>query len=194
MHIPVIFYNLSGYDGHIIIQGIGAMECEDEIEPIPYNMEKYMAFKLGSFCFIDSLQFMKSDFDKLASNLGAQKCRDRDCTNPKHLWRIDAGRSFAHPENFKITKSQIPPEMLEIYLKKGVYFYEYMNSLKKFDKTSLPSKGAFHSKLNNTYISDTEYEYAKSVREKAGCKTMRDYHDIYLKTDVLLLADIFQNF
>jgi hypothetical protein len=176
------------------MQGIGAMECEDEIEPIPYNMEKYMAFKLGSLRFIDSMQFMKSGFDKLASNLGAQKCRDRDCTNPKHFWRIDAGRCFAHPENFKITRSQTPPEMLEIYLKKSVYPYEYMNSWEKFDKTSHPPKGAFYSKLNNTHISDTEYEYAKSVWEKAGCKTMHDYHDIYLKTDVLLLADIFQNF
>jgi hypothetical protein len=137
---------------------------------------------------------MKSGLDKLASNLGAQKCKDQDCTNPKHLWRINAGRCFAHPENFKITRSQTPPEMLEIYLKKGVYPYEYMNSWEKFDKTSLPSKGAFYSKLNNTHISDTEYEYAKSVWEKASCKTMRDYHDIYLKTDVLLLADIFQNF
>jgi hypothetical protein len=153
-----------------------------------------MAFKLGSLCFIDSLQFMKSGFDKFASNLGAQKCRDQDCTNPKHLWRIDAGRCFVHSENFKITRSQTPPEILEIYLKKGVYLYEYMNSWEKFDKTSLPPKGAFYSKLNNTHISDTEYEYAKSVWEKAGCKTMRDYHDIYLKINVLLLADIFQNF
>jgi hypothetical protein len=194
MHIPVIFHNLSGYDGHIIMQGIGAMECEDKIEPIPYNMEKYMAFKLGSLRFIDSMQFMKSGLDKLASNLSAQKCKDRDCTNPKHPWRIDAGRCFAHPENFKITRSQTPPEMLEIYLKKGVYHYEYMNSWEKFDKTSLPPKEAFYSKLNNTHISDIEYEYAKSVWEKAGCKTMHNYHDIYLKTDVLLLADIFQNF
>jgi hypothetical protein len=76
MHISVIFHNLSGYDGHIIMQGIGAMECEDEIEPISYNMEKYMAFKLGSLRFIDSLQFMKSGLDKLAFNLDVQKCRD----------------------------------------------------------------------------------------------------------------------
>jgi hypothetical protein len=69
-HIPVIFHNLSGYDGHIIMQRIGAMECEDEIELISYNMEKYMAFKLGSLRFIDSLQFMKSGLNKLASNLG----------------------------------------------------------------------------------------------------------------------------
>ncbi|GET67000.1 hypothetical protein RIR_jg25610.t5 [Rhizophagus irregularis DAOM 181602=DAOM 197198] len=143
MHIPVIFHNLSGYDGHIIMQGIGAMECEDDIDPIPYNMEKYMAFKLGSLRFIDSLQFMKSSLDKLASNLGAEKCRAQECSNSQHLWRIDA----------------------------GVY-----------------------PKLNETHISDKEYEYAQYVWEKAGCKTMQDYHDIYLKTDVLLLADIFQNF
>ncbi|GET50790.1 hypothetical protein RIR_jg27311.t2 [Rhizophagus irregularis DAOM 181602=DAOM 197198] len=166
MHIPVIFHNLSGYDGHIIMQGIGAMECEDDIDPIPYNMEKYMAFKLGSLRFIDSLQFMKSSLDKLASNLGAEKCRAQKCSNPQHLWRIDA----------------------------GVYPYEYMDDWKKFEKTSLPPKGAFYSKLNETHISDKEYEYAQYVWEKAGCKTMQDYHDIYLKTDVLLLADIFQNF
>ncbi|GET66267.1 hypothetical protein RIR_jg37682.t5 [Rhizophagus irregularis DAOM 181602=DAOM 197198] len=166
MHIPVIFHNLSGYDGHIIMQGIGAMECEDDIDPITYNMEKYMAFKLGSLRFIDSLQFMKSSLDKLASNLGAEKCRAQECSNPQHLWRIDA----------------------------GVYPYEYMDDWKKFEKTSLPPKGAFYSKLNETHISDKEYEYAQYVWEKAGCKTMQDYHDIYLKTDVLLLADIFQNF
>ncbi|GET51959.1 hypothetical protein RIR_jg3733.t4 [Rhizophagus irregularis DAOM 181602=DAOM 197198] len=166
MHIPVIFHNLSGYDGHIIMQGIGAMGCEDDIDPIPYNMEKYMAFKLGSLRFIDSLQFMKSSLDKLASNLGAEKCRAQECSNPQHLWRID----------------------------KGVYPYEYMDDWKKFEKTSLPPKGAFYSKLNETHISNKEYEYAQYVWEKAGCKTMQDYHDIYLKTDVLLLADIFQNF
>ncbi|CAB4437493.1 unnamed protein product [Rhizophagus irregularis] len=49
---------------------------------------------------------------------------------------------------------QIPPELLEIYLKKGVYPYEYMNDWKKFEKTSLPPKGAFYSKLNETHISD----------------------------------------
>src|SRR5437868_8820940 len=52
------------------------MECSDDIEPIPYNMEKYMAFKLGSLRFLDSMQFMKSGLDKLASNLGAEDCKE----------------------------------------------------------------------------------------------------------------------
>ena len=102
------------------------MECPDDIEPIPYNMEKYMAFKLGSLGFLDSMQFMKSSLDKLASNLGAENCKEitrKDgtklpCTKPSHLWRIDSGRCFAHPENFKITSKHVPPELLEIYLKK----------------------------------------------------------------------------
>ena len=69
-----------------------------------------------------------------------------------------------------------------------------MNSWEKFFKTQLPLKEAFFSKLNNSHISDKEYEYVQYVWKKAGCKTMCDYHDIYLKTDVLLLADIFQSF
>ena len=194
MHIPVIFHNLSGYDSHMIMQGIGAMECKDEIEPIPYNMEKYMTFKLGSLRFINSMQFMKSGLDKLASNLGAKKCKVQDCADPNHLWRIDKNRCFAYPEKFKITKNHVPTEILEIFIKKGVYPYEYMDSWSKFDKVNLPPKNAFYSKLNNTHISDSEYEYAQYVWEKARCSTMRDYHNIYLKTDIFLLADIFQSF
>src|ERR1044071_6796702 len=133
------------------------MECPDDIEPIPYNMEKYMAFKLRSLRFLDSMQFMKSSLDKLASNLGAEACKvitHKDgtklpCTKLGHLWQIDSGRCFAHPENFKITSKHVPPELLEIYLKKGVYPYEYMNSWKKFYKTQLPPKEAFFSKLRS---------------------------------------------
>src|ERR1043165_1040012 len=96
------------------------------------------------------------------------------CTKSGHLWRIDSDRCFAHPENFKITGKHIPPELLEIYLKKGVYPYEYMNSWEKFYKTQLPPKEAFFSKLNNAHISDKEYEYTQYVWKKARCKTMCD--------------------
>src|SRR5947208_13031672 len=98
IHIPVIFHNLSGYDSHIIIKGIRAMECSNDIEPIPYNMKKYMAFKLRSLRFLDSMQFMKSGLDKLASNLEAKGCKEitrKDgtklfCIKSDHLWWIDS--------------------------------------------------------------------------------------------------------
>ena len=145
---------------------------------------------------------MKGSLEKLAANLGAKACKQVFCEDgtkllckkPGHLWRIDDDRCFAHPENFKITSKHVSPELVEIYLRKGVMPYEWFNSFDRFNETKLPPKEAFYSKLNNSHITDAEYEYAQKVWKMAGCKTMRDYHDIYLKTDVLLLADIFQNF
>ena len=106
---------------------------------------------------------MKTNLEKLASNLGAENCKEPKCTKPGHLWRIDDNRCFAHPENFKITSKHVSKEMLEIYLRKGVYPYEYMDSWTKFEKTCLPPKEAFYSKLNNTYILDKKYEYALGI-------------------------------
>ena len=79
-------------------------------------------------------------------------------------------------------------------LKKGVYPYEYMNTWERFEETNLPPKEAFQNSLKNCNISDEEYAHAQNVWSQFDCKTIQDYHDIYLKTDVLLLADIFETF
>ena len=66
--IPVIFYNLRGYDSHFIMQEIG--KFKQDINVIPNNIEKYMAFMLGKhLVFIDSFQFMSSSLDKVVNNL-----------------------------------------------------------------------------------------------------------------------------
>ena len=69
-----------------------------------------------------------------------------------------------------------------------------MDSLDKLNETQLPPKEAFYSKLNKSHISDEDYERALKVWREFDCKTMRDYHDLYLKSYVLLLADVFENF
>ena len=86
------------------------------------------------------------------------------------------------------------PQNREILLKKGIYPYDYVDSPNKLDETCLPSKEAFYSQLFEEDISDDNYNHAKQIWNTFKCKTLGDYHDLYLKTDVILLTDVFENF
>ena len=66
-----------------------------------------------------------------------------------------------------------------------------MSDFEKF-KEELPSKEKFYSWLTGRKISDKEYEHVLNVWNKFEMKTMKDYHDLYLKCDILLLADVFE--
>ena len=77
---------------------------------------------------------------------------------------------------------------------KGIYPYDYMDSFNKFNDEQLPSKEQFYSLLNDENISDNDYLHAKDIFNNFKLKTMGEYHNLYLKTDVLLLADVFENF
>ena len=178
--IPVIFHNLRGYDSHFIMQEIGAIvknntytkngkEIKMDINAIPNNMEKYMAFMLGNhLTFIDSFQFMSSSLDKLVSNLPA--------------------------EALKYTNKRFQKEKFNLMTRKGVYPYDYMDSFEKFNKTELPTKEEFYSILNNEHITDEDYCHAQKVWNTFQLQTMGEYHNLYLKSDILLLADVFENF
>ena len=85
-------------------------------------------------------------------------------------------------------------DKLSLVKRKGVYPYEYMDSLERFKETKLPPKEAFYSKLNNEGISDEDYTHAKKVWKVFKMKHLQDYHTLYNETDVLLLADVFENF
>ncbi|KAL9971514.1 hypothetical protein ACROYT_G017685 [Oculina patagonica] len=178
--IPVIFHNLKGYDSHFIMQEIGAIvknnkyinkkgeEKQMNINSIPNNMEKYMAFMLGNhLTFIDSFQFISLSLDKLVSNL------------PK--------------ESLKYTSKIFEGKQLDLMSRKGIYPYDYMDSFDKFN-TELPTKEEFYSILNNEHISDNDYKHAQNVCKTFEIKNMGEYHDLYPKSDVLLLADVFESF
>ena len=77
---------------------------------------------------------------------------------------------------------------------KGVYPYDYMDSFNRFSEKKLPNKDDFYSILNDEHISDTQYIHAIKVSNTFKLKNMGEYHDLYLKSDVLLLADAFENF
>ena len=79
-------------------------------------------------------------------------------------------------------------------LRKGVYPYDYVDCLKKLHETSLPPKESFYSKLTGEGITDEDYQHAHTVWKEFNIQSMKDYHKLYNLYDVLLLADIFENF
>ena len=171
--IPVIFHNLKAYDSHFIIQKVGELINEGEpisIKLIPCNAEKYMAFYINKHLhFIDSFQFMSSSLAKLADNLP--------------------------PEQFIYTKKYFSEErQFQLMKEKGVYPYDYMDSFSKFNDTHLPKREDFYSLLTDEDISDDDYSHAQDVWNTFQIKNMGEYHDLYLKSDILLLADVLENF
>ena len=80
------------------------------------------------------------------------------------------------------------------YLRKGVYPHEYMDSWERFDEKSLPDKKAFYSALYLKDITDEVYTNAQKVFEEFNFKNLSDYHDLYVQSDTLLLANIYENF
>jgi hypothetical protein len=137
----------------------------DKVRVIPNNMEKYMSISVGRFRFIDSFQFMSASLEALAKNL----------------------------KKFPNLESEIK-ENVDLLKQKGVYPYDYMDSWEKFEKTKLPPISGFYSRLSDSHISNSDYKRAKLVWSAFKIRNMGEYHDLYLKTDVLLLADVFENF
>ena len=79
-------------------------------------------------------------------------------------------------------------------MRKGVYPYDYVDAMRKLYETILPKKEAFYSKLTDDGITDEEYQHAQTVWKEFNIESMEDYHNLYNLSDVLLLADIFENF
>ena len=114
------------------------------------------------------MQFMKSSLDSLVKNLG-----DR---------------------HFKYLSEEFSGEYLRLVKGKGLYPHEYMDIFKRFNENKLPYKCGFFISLKDSGISEEEYQRANSAWKTFKMTTLGDYHDLYLKTDVLLLADVFENF
>ena len=81
-----------------------------------------------------------------------------------------------------------------LLLTKGVYPYEYADTWERFSEISLPSKEDFYSNLNMEDISDIDYRNANNVFKVFKLENLGDYHDLYVQSDTLLLADVFNNF
>ena len=176
--IPVIFHNLKGYDSHLIFSELHKFDLK--VDVIPNGLEKYMALFLGrDSVFIDSMQFINLSLDKLVKNL------------------VD--------KDFKYLVKEFGTKNLELLKQKGSYPYEYLNSFKRFSEDKLCARKYFYistrdkkisedGKISDGYVSIEDYMVCEKICDKFNMKNMGDYHDHYLKKDVLLLADVFEKF
>lgn len=184
--VPIIFHNLSGYDSHLFIKEL--CRFGDKIDVIAQSKEKYISFTKSIYVhdyvetktgvlkkkylklrFLDSFKFLSASLDTLASGLELSSLREMR----KHF-----------PDNAQFN----------LMCKKGVFPYSFMDSLEKMKNPTLPTKNQFYDSLSEEHISDEAYERAKNVWHSFQCKNLGEYSDIYLKSDVLLLCDVFEQF
>ena len=165
--IPLIFHNLRGYDSRLILKVIGKIDVK--ISVIPNGLEKHMAFTINEkLFFIGSMQFMNSSLDSLVKMLS---------TN-----------------DFEYSSEDFSNEFLKLVKQKGEYPYEYMNNFKKFSEDKLPDRCKFFSSLKDVCVTEKQYLKANNIWDVFKMNIMGDYHDLYLKTNALLLSDLFEIF
>lgn len=185
--IPIVMHNMTGYDGHFLIKQIACNKnLPGEITIVPHNSENYISIiktvhicgkkysKQIRFMFVDSLRFLPHSLDYLASILPSEK---------KHILKSEYVKSGHHSD-----------ELFSLLTRKGVFPYEYVDSFEKLKETALPSKECFYSSLTDSNVSEEDYNHAQKVWTDFKVRTMGEYSDLYLKVDVLLLADIYENF
>ena len=187
--LPVFFHNFYRYDSHHIIKDLEIYDGE-ELNAIAKTVETFISFSVrvpvGSYVdkrgptkciksdirFLDSLNFMASGLDALAQTLS-----DEDLSLLKQNFSPDS------------------EEMFKKFRRKGFFPYGYLDSSEKFD-APFPDYGpdwviTLSGKIDLTL---EQYQEAHEMYHLMGCKNFGDYHDVYLKIDVLLLASVFEKF
>ena len=168
-------HNFSKYDAHLFVKEFG--HTDGELKAIPQTDETYISFsqyiKVNEIIsmelrFIDSFRFMSSSLPKLASNL-----KDGNLNN---LYK------YYQDEKFQLLR------------RKGIYPYDWLDDITKFNHEKLPKKDKFYNILSNEDITNEDYKHAQTIWKKFNCKTFKDYHMLYLQSDTLLLGDVFENF
>ena len=220
--IPIVFHNGSIYDYHFIIKEL-VKEFASNFECLGENTEKYITFSVpiknkienkDKIKFIDTSRFMASSLSKLVDNLseGIYNNKCSDCGSNLDYIKIKNEKLILECYNCKqCHKKKLNKELIKrfastysfcnndlnkfiLLLRKGVYPYEYMDNWERINETSLPSKESFYSNLNTEDIDDIDYRHFNNVFNKFKLNNLGDYHDLYVQSDTLLLADVFENF
>ena len=219
--IPIVFHNGSTYDYHFIIKEL-VKEFDGNFECLGENTEKYITFSVPikkkienkdieityKIKFIDSYRFMAMPLSKLIDNLSEgihnNKCADcKSCLdyiktkNEKLILKcFNCEQYYKKKRNKELIKrfaSTYDLNKFILLLRKGVYPYKYMDNWERFSETLLLNKESFYSNLNMENIDDIDYRHSNNVFKIFQLKNLGEYHDLYVQSDTLLLADVYEN-
>ena len=140
-----------------------------------------------------SLDYIKTKKEKLILECYNCKQRYRKKFNKELIKRFANTYEFCNNDTTGSSSSERINKFV-LLLRKGVYPFEYMDTWERFNEISLPSKEDFYSNLNMEDISDIDYRHANNVFKRFKLENLGDYHDLYMQSDTLLLADVFNNF
>ena len=140
-----------------------------------------------------SLDYIKTKNEKLILECYNCKQRYRKKFNKELIKRFASTYKFCNNDTTGLSSSERINKFV-LLLRKGVYLYKHMDTWERFNEISLPSKEDFYSNLNMEDISDIDYRHANNVFKRFKFENLGDYHDLYVQSDTLLLADVFNNF
>ena len=183
--IPVFMHNLKRYDGHIVFENLAKLKLNKSPKVMAKALESFLSIKVGTLEFKDSLQFLNSSLDKLVKNL-----KDKGVKEGKTL-KDTFPNTYAF---FKKKFQHLNEESIELLTRKGVYPYKFMDNFQKFEKTELPSRDDFTNDLTKKKISDDDWDFVNDLWKTFQLKNLGELHDLYMETDTLLLADVFENY
>ena len=161
---------------------------------------------------IDVARFMASSLLNLVDNLTEVshkiKCKDCDCfleyenakDNLNKYKYLSCNKGYSNKLDEELKKKNLEYNKFSnndinkfiLLLRKGVFPYGYMDDWKKFNETTLPEKEELYSNLNMEGITDADHMHGKGVCKVFEIRNLGEYYDLYLKKDILLLADVFE--
>ena len=140
-----------------------------------------------------NLDYIKTKNEKLILECyNCKQCYKKNF-NKKLIKRFASTYDFCNNDTTGSSSSERIDKFV-LLLRKGFYPYEYADTWERFSEISLPSKEDFYSNLNMEDISDIDYRHANNVFKVFKLENLGDYHDLYVQSDTLLLADVFNNF
>lgn len=180
--VPIYMHNATKYDLHFIVKCMNNKRVRaDHLNVLPFNSEQFRTLSFNSFQFVDSLQFLKSSLDTLASDL----------YKSEHKYPL-----LAQSDIFSSCDKEEKEYLFSLVTHGKSFFpYDYCTSVKKMKNVKvLPDRLAFYNKMKNCELSPENYLHAKKVWNAFGCENLIDYTVLYCTLDTFLLAEIFQAF